>query len=65
MSLNYTADGKHYEANEGYVFRSKRTGIISKVLRLRDPKMMDNYEVIPEPVPEETEETEENTNVNN
>lgn len=50
--MNYTADGKIYTADEGFVFISKKTGIISKVLRLRDPKMLDNYEIIPEPVPE-------------
>lgn len=62
--MNYTVNGKRYEANEGYVFRSKRTGIISKVLRLRSPEMLDNYEVIPEPVPEEIEEMEEDINGN-
>lgn len=62
--MGYTVNGKSYEANEGYVFRSKRTGIISKVLRLRFPEMLDNYEIIPEPVPEEIEETEDNSHVN-
>lgn len=62
--MGYTVNGKSYEANEGYVFRSKCTGILSKVLRLRSPEMLDNYEVIPEPVPEEIEETEEEVNVN-
>ena len=58
--MNYTIEGKNYIANEGYVFISKTTGIISKKLRLRKPEMLDNYEVIPEPVAEGTlgEETQ-------
>lgn len=52
--MNYTIEGKNYIANEGYVFISKTTGIISKKLRLRKPEMLDNYEVIPEPVVDET-----------
>lgn len=52
--MNYTVNGRNYIANEGYVFISKTTGIISKKLRLRKPEMLDNYEVIPEPVVDET-----------
>jgi hypothetical protein len=56
--MNYTVDGKNYIANEGYVFISKTTGIISKKLRLRKPDLLKNYDVIPEPVTEEIEEAE-------
>ena len=55
--MNYTVDGKNYIASEGYVFISKITGIISKTLRLPKPELIDNYDVIPEPVTEEIEET--------
>lgn len=62
--MNYTIQGRNYIADEGFVFQSKKTGIISKVLRLRSPEMLDNYDVIPEPVPEpipeETEQEEPN-----
>lgn len=44
--MNYTINGKIYTADEGFVFKSKKTGIISKVLRLRSPEMLDNYEVV-------------------
>lgn len=54
--MNYTVDGKNYIADDGYVFISKTTGIMSKKLRLRKPEMLDNYDVIPEPI-EEVEET--------
>jgi hypothetical protein len=57
--VNYTAEGKNYIANEGYVFISKITGIISKKLRLPKPELIDNYDVILEPIIEEIEETEE------
>ena len=50
--MNYTVNGKIYTADEGCVFQSKKTGIISKVLRFRSPEMLVNYDVIPEPVPE-------------
>ena len=56
--MNYTVDGKIYTADEGYVFISKKTGIISKVLRLRNPEMLDNYDIIPDPIPEEPEQEE-------
>lgn len=58
--MNYTADGKSYTADDGFVFQSKTTGIISKKLRLKDPKMLDNYDIIPEPepIPEEAEQEE-------
>ena len=56
--MNYTVDGKNYIANEEYVFISKITGIISKKLRLPKPELIDNYDVIPEPIIEEIEETE-------
>lgn len=56
--MNYTIDGKNYIANEGYVFISKITGIISKKLRLPKPELIDNYDIIPEPIIEEIEETE-------
>lgn len=50
--MNYKVDGSFYTANEGFVFISKKTGIISKVLMLKNPEMLDNYEIIPEPIPE-------------
>ena len=58
--VNYTVNGKNYTANDGFVFQSKRTGILSKVLRLKNPEMIENFEIIPEPVPESIpEETEQ------
>ena len=62
--MNYTANGKIYTADEGFVFKSKKTGIISKVLRLRSPDMLDNYDVIPEPVPEPIPEEAEQEETN-
>lgn len=60
--MNYTIDEKIYTANEGYVFISKNTGIISKVLSLTDPKMIDGYDIIIEPIEEiPQEETEDET----
>ena len=53
--MNYTVNGRNYVANEGYVFISKITGIISKKLRLRNPELLENYDVIPEPIIEEEE----------
>lgn len=55
--MNYTVEDKNYIANEGYVFISKTTGIISNKLRLPKPELIDNYDVIPEPI-EEIEETD-------
>lgn len=57
--MNYTVKGKNYVVDDGYVFQSKTTGIISKKLRLSSPDMLDNYDIIPEPVPVEEEITEE------
>lgn len=58
LIVNYTVEDKNYVANEGYVFISKATGIISKKLRLRDAALLDNYDVIEEPVVEEPVEPE-------
>ncbi len=44
--MNYTVNGKIYTADEGFVFQSKKTGIISKVLRLKSPEMLDNYSAL-------------------
>lgn len=44
--MDYIANGERYEANEGYVFISKITGIISKILRLPKPEFIDIYEVV-------------------
>lgn len=44
--MNYVVNGKYYIANDGYFFRSKNTGIISKTLRLKTPSMIDDYEVV-------------------
>ena len=44
--MNYTVDGKYYTANDGYFFRSKDTGIISKTLRLKNPSLINDYEVV-------------------
>lgn len=60
--MNYTVNRKRYETVDGFVFQSKKTGIISKVLYLRRPEMIDNYEVIPEPVIEEEEVEEKDGN---
>lgn len=60
--MNYTVNGKRYETVNGFVFQSKKTGIISKVLYLRRPEMIDNYEVIPEPIIEEEEVEEKDGN---
>lgn len=56
--MNYTVDGNNYIANEGYVFVSKITGIMAKEIRFARPEFIDNYDVIPEPIVEETEMTE-------
>lgn len=56
--MNYIVEDKNYIANDGYVFISKTTGIISKKLRLRKPELLKNYDVITEPIVEEIEETE-------
>ena len=44
--MNYTVDGKYYIANDGYFFRSKDTGIISKTLRFKNPSLINDYEVV-------------------
>ena len=44
--MNYTVDGKYYIANDGYFFRSKDTGIISKTLRLKNPSLFKDYEAV-------------------
>lgn len=44
--MNYTVDGKYYTTNDGYFFRSKDTGIISKILRLKNPSLFNDYEVV-------------------
>jgi hypothetical protein len=57
--MNYTVDGMYYTANDGYVFKIKgEDSIMAKTLRLRNPEMLDNYEIIPEPIPEEPEQEE-------
>lgn len=62
--MNYTVNGRNYIANEGYVFISKTTGIISKKLRLRKPELLENYDVIIEPITEEVEAPVEETDNN-
>lgn len=62
--MNYTVNGKNYVADDGYVFQSKTTGILSKKLRLSSPDMLDNYEIIPEPVPEPIPEEAEQEETN-
>lgn len=57
--MNYTVNGKNYIADDGYVFRSKATGTLFKKLRLVRNDIIDNYDVIPEPAPQEEEITEE------
>lgn len=57
--MNYTVKDKNYIADDGYVFQSKNTGLIFKKVRLSKPEMLDNYDIIPEPIVEEIEETEE------
>ena len=54
--LNYIVDGKRYEANDGYVFISKKTGIVSKALRLRNESMLSNYDIVLESSLEEKQE---------
>lgn len=61
--MNYTVEDKNYIANEGYVFISKGTGIISKKLRLKDASLLDNYDVIEEPVVEPEEDNEPEADV--
>jgi hypothetical protein len=56
--MNYTVNGKNYVADDGYVFQSKTTGILSKKLRLSSPDILNNYDIIPEPIPEEPEQEE-------
>lgn len=58
--MNYTVDGNNHIANEGYVFVSKITGIMAKEIRFARPEFIDNYDVVPEPIVEETETTETN-----
>ena len=60
--LNYIVAGKRYEANDGYVFVSKKTGIVSKALRLRDERMLENYDIILEASLEEKQEEFEDDN---
>lgn len=52
--MNYTVNGKYYTANDGYIFKLKDEDCISaKVLRLSKPALIEKYEVILEPAPEE------------
>lgn len=51
--MNYTVKGKNYIANDGYVFQPKNIDLIFKKVRLSKPEMLDNYDIIPEPVVEE------------
>ena len=44
--MNYIVNGKYYIANDGYLFRSKDTGIISKTLRLKNPSLFNDYEAV-------------------
>lgn len=62
--MNYTVNGRNYTANDGYVFISKNTGIISKKLRLRNPELLENYDIIIEPIVEEVEAPVEETDNN-
>lgn len=62
--MNYTVKGRIYTADEGYVFLLKGTEHTTKRMALPKPEMIANFDIIPEPVPEEPEipevpETEE------
>ncbi|MCQ2470566.1 MAG: hypothetical protein MJ147_00840 [Clostridia bacterium] len=57
--MNYTVNGKNYTADDGYVFCHKISGACFKKLRLAKNDRIENYDVIPEPVPQEEEATEE------
>ena len=43
--MNYTYNGKYYKSNEGYVFVSNKTGIISKVIQLTQSDSIENYSI--------------------
>ena len=52
--MNYTIkDNNTYEANDGYVFKSKTNGFVFKGMTLADNDSIENYEVIEKPVEEE------------
>lgn len=53
--MNYKIENDTYIANDGYVFRNKINKDICKGLTLGVNDIIENYEVIEEPVVEETE----------
>lgn len=56
--MNYhEVSNRFYETNEGFVFQDKRDGTLCKMII---KAFIHNYEVIPEPEPEEPEEVETN-----
>lgn len=62
--MNYKVDGNFYTAGDGFAFISKKIGFVSKVLVLKDPRMFDYYDIIPEPIPEPIPEEPEQEETN-
>lgn len=57
--MNYKIENDTYIANDGYVFKNKINNDICKGLKLGINDTIENYEVIEEPIVEETEPTYE------
>lgn len=49
---NFKQSGNLFIADEGYVFRYKGSDMTCKTVRLSKYSSIDNYEIIPEPIPE-------------
>ncbi len=45
---NYTVDGKNYKANDGFMFRSLKSGMLVKAFRMSKNASIDDYEIVPE-----------------
>ena len=56
--MSYTVKGRIYTADEGFVFHSKLMDSISKKIALPKPEMLEYFDIIPEPIPEEPEVVE-------
>ena len=54
--MNYTIKDNLYETNEGYIFRNKDNGYTCSIMKLANADSIENYEVIEEPIIEETVE---------
>lgn len=56
--MNYQIINGCYEADDGYMFRHKITGVTFRGMHLADGDSIENYEVVPIPEPEPEEKTE-------